>query len=258
MQVSIVIPNYHRDIGPLLASIPEGYEIIVVNNDDLSLAEKRNYGVLKSTKELIYFVDDDNILDFMAIVVLSWAFKIAKTDGINMGIVGSVAKFKDRIIDGGSHRHLLSGFMSPATGQWLYEVDEVANAFMVKREVFDKIGLFDEERFPMDMDEADLCLRAKRAGYKIFMYSESIVYHPLVPRLPKFRRKRSAYYMGRNRILFQRKHLGIKFPIFLIFFMPIFVLIYLVSLTILGQVNFIPTFLKGVIDGIQNRFQNKY
>jgi len=50
------------------------------------------------------------------------------------------------------------------------EVDQVMGAFfMVRREVFHKIGLFDE-KFYLWFEEVDFCHRAKQAGFKV-MYN---------------------------------------------------------------------------------------
>jgi GT2 family glycosyltransferase len=57
------------------------------------------------------------------------------------------------------------------------EVDQVMGAFfMVKREVFDKIGLLDE-KFHLWFEEVDFCRRAKNAGYKIMYNSEAKIIH---------------------------------------------------------------------------------
>jgi GT2 family glycosyltransferase len=53
----------------------------------------------------------------------------------------------------------------PADGS--YEVGAINGAFMLaRREVLERVGLFDEDFF-MYGDDLDLCIRMKRAGYKI-------------------------------------------------------------------------------------------
>ncbi|HQA64130.1 MAG TPA: glycosyltransferase family 2 protein [bacterium] len=48
------------------------------------------------------------------------------------------------------------------------EVEQVMGAFMlIKKEVFDKVGLFDEKFF-IWFEEVDLCRRVRQAGYKIW------------------------------------------------------------------------------------------
>lgn len=57
------------------------------------------------------------------------------------------------------------------------EVDQVMGAFMmIRREVFDKIGLMDET-FWLWFEEVDFCKRAKEAGWKIFYTPEAKIIH---------------------------------------------------------------------------------
>lgn len=48
--------------------------------------------------------------------------------------------------------------------------------FMIKKEIFQKAGGFDEKIF-MYMDEVDLCKRVKRAGFKVCFTSSITVFH---------------------------------------------------------------------------------
>jgi len=69
-------------------------------------------------------------------------------------------------------------------------------SLIIKREVLDKIGCYDEEYY-MYHDDLELSWRAKLAGYKIVLAHKSIIYH-------KYEFKRSVlmlYYMERNRFL---------------------------------------------------------
>ena len=255
---SIVIPTHKRNdkLKRLLKSIPKNkFEIIVVNNN-MSLAGKRNYGYKKSKGKHILFIDDDNELDFRAVENLEKAIRRNKT-GI-AGMLGCYSDKRDTICDGGDTRNLTTGFtkakhFNQKVMIWdnifkPYEVDEVANSFMVRRSLIKKIGLFDEERFPIDLDEADLCLRAKRAGYKVVIVPNAVTFHDSITysRIPNFRRPKNAYYVGRNRILFQKKHhLPLRY-------IPVFILSYVLCLIWRFKFKLIKHFLKGVKDGIFN------
>lgn len=50
-------------------------------------------------------------------------------------------------------------------------------AFLVKRTVFQHIGLFDEAFNPYGWEDVDFSLRAKRAGFRIVYAPKAIVYH---------------------------------------------------------------------------------
>jgi len=59
--------------------------------------------------------------------------------------------------------------IGPAPLNWLriYEVDAVVRPWVVRRECIDRVGALDEEFRPTEWDEADLCFRIRRAGWKI-------------------------------------------------------------------------------------------
>lgn len=56
----------------------------------------------------------------------------------------------------------------------------ILNGFctLIARDVFDRIGLYDEDAFPMGYgEETDLCLRARRAGFRLTVADDCFVYH---------------------------------------------------------------------------------
>lgn len=57
------------------------------------------------------------------------------------------------------------------------DVDAVSGAFiLIKKEIFDEIGLFDESFF-MYLEDIDFCVRAKQEGYKIVFCPSATVIH---------------------------------------------------------------------------------
>jgi len=69
-------------------------------------------------------------------------------------------------------------------------------ALIIKRDVLDKIGPYDEEYY-MYHDDLELSWRAKLAGYKIVLAHKSLIYHKY-----EFKRSiRMLYYLERNRFL---------------------------------------------------------
>ncbi|MBI5076840.1 glycosyltransferase family 2 protein [Candidatus Falkowbacteria bacterium] len=69
-------------------------------------------------------------------------------------------------------------------------------SLLVKKEVLDKIGIYDEEYY-MYHDDIELCWRTKLAGYTIVLAPKSVVYH----RYEFSRSVRMLYFMERNRFL---------------------------------------------------------
>jgi len=271
-KVSVIIPTIkgrERLLERLLYSIPKGCEVIIVRDEGLSLAAKRNKGADQATGDYFLFIDDDNSI---AAGSIYYAWKCL-AENKDIGIVGFVARYDDRrelIADGGSKRHYLSGFTKGVNTNKIayklshhpYEVDEVANVFMLKRSLFKEVGGFDAVNFPIDLDEADFCITVKRLGYKIVMYPIAFCFHKSITysRIPDFRRPMNAYFMGRNRILFQRRCLKRKdyLETYLPGFFPIFIISYCLCLLYRRKPKMIYHFLKGVLHGLQGRTENPY
>ena len=185
--VSIVIPTHNRKekLTRLIRSILESdypkdkLEIIVVddgstdgtyeyikkqfpqvrvirNEEEKLLAESRNIGVRASHGKYIFIIDDDNIVDKNTIRELVEFMK----KNPEVGVVGPIMYFLSdpkRIWCAGVKRNYwttiteLIGFNTRDNGQFRepYESEDFPNAFMVRREVFEKVSLFDSKLFPI-------------------------------------------------------------------------------------------------------------
>jgi GT2 family glycosyltransferase len=67
-----------------------------------------------------------------------------------------------------------------AESERAYPEFPVLNGFctLIARAVFDRVGLYDEDAFPMGYgEETDLCLRARRAGFRLTVADDCFVYH---------------------------------------------------------------------------------
>ena len=261
-KVSVIIPTMpgrEAMLAKLKSTIPSKYEVVVVDDPTLLLAGKRNKGAMQASGEYLLFIDDDNYLHTGAIEA---ALAIAEIKGV--GIVGFMACYDDRpnyVADGGSKRNHLTGFTTGinTNAKWsevsdkLYEVDEVANAFMMHSELFFELGGFDEKNFPMDMNESDLCKRVKDGGLKIVMVPLARCYHKSVTYscFPTFRKEMYAYHHGRGRILYSRKYnAGLRYWCHLSVFLPLFVCFYTASLVWRRNFKVILPFWRGTIDGL--------
>lgn len=97
---------------------------------------------------------------------------------------------------------------SPAGRQFNNSIiDYVSGCCMlVKREVFEKIGLFDE-RFFMYFEDADFCTRAKKEGFKIKVNPHVIIDHLLAASIGRGSGKAISNNL-RGNFIFINKHLG--------------------------------------------------
>jgi GT2 family glycosyltransferase len=76
---------------------------------------------------------------------------------------------------------------------------------MIRAEVFQRVGLIDE-RFFLIHEEADFCLRAKRAGFACGVLAEPLVWHKGSTSFKREGKKWQRYYDTRNLALLVRRH----------------------------------------------------
>ena len=89
------------------------------------------------------------------------------------------------------------------------ETDYVTGAaILVKPEVIKKVGLFDENFF-LYYEDSDFCIRAKKAGFKIFYIPSAIVYHDNA-KSSGLGSPLQDYFITRNRMLYSAKHLKLR------------------------------------------------
>lgn len=107
----------------------------------------------------------------------------------------------------GSHR----GVNEEDHGQYnkIEETDYVSGAaMMVKAEVFNKIGFFDERYF-LYYEDSDFCFRARKAGFKIIYNPKAIVYHENA-KSTGLGSPLQDYFITRNRMYFASKFLPFR------------------------------------------------
>ena len=106
-------------------------------------------------------------------------------------------------------------YKEPSEVDWIHGC-----AMMIKREVFEKIGLFDE-RFFLFYEETDFCCQAAKNGFKIVAVPQSVIYHKYRVSTG-FLNRLFVYYYTRNALLCMRKNAlwynWLTFPFFFIFY----------------------------------------
>jgi len=98
------------------------------------------------------------------------------------------------------------GFDEQRSGARTFETDWISGgAMFARRDVFDKLGGFDE-RFFMYFEDVDLCYRAKQLGHKIAVNSDARIFHESGKSFESEREKKRHYYASQN--YYFRKHFG--------------------------------------------------
>lgn len=235
--VSLVIPSYNgKDLSvKLLDSLKNleynNFEIILVDNgssDGTYEYVKKRYPYVKSMKirENKGFTGGINtgikqakgkyivVMNNDMVVLPDWLselVKVAESDK-NIGIVGSTFTAEDidfvRLGYIESNKIFLNFKPLDIPKNRIEEIPEVVNVDntfgLTRREVFEKIGLFDEKYF-IYWEEIDLCYRAKKIGYKIVTARKAELWHNSGSTMKKFSYLKTFHY-HKNKIRFILKN----------------------------------------------------
>ncbi len=199
VSVSIVIVNWNGKIflkdclESLLGQTYNGHTVILVDNgstdDSVKFVKEtfsnvklclldRNYGFAKGNNLGIKYALENYNPEY--ILLLNNDTKIVDKTFLNgfidaaendkeAGILGCKIVFPDgRTQHLGTRITLLSWEFIKQESSSPYEVDCImGSVFLIKKAVIDRIGLLDEGFSPFLHEEADYCLRAKKAGFRV-------------------------------------------------------------------------------------------
>jgi GT2 family glycosyltransferase len=196
--------------------VEEGEPILYLKQEtNLGYVKGLNAGFKASTAPFIMSLNNDTILDKNCI---STMMKVLKEND-KVGIAGALEFFpngvptKDRPFMYWNGKKILDPVLKGVNdvieqieqGQDFVDVDLVGSACCIyKREVIDKIGLFDEQ-FGMGMfEQEDYEYRAKLAGFKIAMCLDAMFVH-FIAQTTSFNRDYYQKLIISNKALFIRK-----------------------------------------------------
>jgi len=182
-----------------------------------------NYGIKKSSGEIIVILNSDIIFDdkFLENAI---QFLDANPDFAIMGpkiyyypntqkiwFTGGYFRFFNY---SGAYR-IGRGVRDPENKllNEILEVDYISGCCMfIRREIFKKIKLFDKNYF-MYIEDSDFCYRAKISDLKVVYNPKIILYHKIDEKREKYS-KFIRYHYFKNKFLFILKH----YPVILIFY----------------------------------------
>ena len=243
---------------------------VVRNEKRMLLAASRNAGVSKTNGEMIFFVDDDNVVASDAIAQL-----VSCATSESAGVIAPLiyyASEPEKIWYAGSWMSPISAVsVFPYRGrsdvrlEKPYATSLFHDAFMVSRSVFETIGMFDQKRFPIYLSEADYAERMRKRNLSVMVNPKAHVWHDVpvlrgtqnLLRHVHITEPSRAYYVARNRIVFMRMYRGVmQNLIFLAFFVPAFGALHLASILSskhAAKVYFARYYLGGIIAGLRMR-----
>lgn len=216
------------------------YEVIVVDNgstgnDAQVLEEKfgdyihlikndKNYGFGGGNNIGMKYALDNSHADYLLLLnndtivdpeFLTELVKVAETDPVIGMAVSKIYLYHrpNRLETVGGKINMWRGqcsrigWMQSDTKQYekVRELDGAAiNSLLITKGVIQNIGFFDESYF-IYLDDADYCVRVRRAGYKIVYVPKAKIWH----KVGRSSRRVSGlpyYYLARNNFRFMRKH----------------------------------------------------
>lgn len=195
---------------------------VILNRNNVGYGKANNLGIeyaLRNGANYVWLLNNDAISDPGA---LSTMVRVAEEDP-KIGILGSKIYYANdpgRIWFAGAGidwpRGLSShiGINETDRGQYdtLRRVERVAGCSMlVRREVCEQVGLFDENYF-LFVEEIDWCVRARKQGFSCVLVPSSIVYHKGSVSVSKIGHWSSVYnyYNTRNFLYLVRR--SFSFP----------------------------------------------
>ena len=161
----------------------------LVNQTNLRFAGGNNVGIryaLEQGAEYILLLNNDTVVDPE---FLSHMVRTAQSE-FSVGMVGAKIYYhsdRHRLWYAGGKIEWWKGWVSHVgirevdAGQYdtAREVDYITGCcLLAKRDVIEKVGMLDESYYIYGED-ADWCVRALRAGYKLFYVPSSVVWHKL-------------------------------------------------------------------------------
>lgn len=191
---------------------------VIQNGRNLGYSEGNNRGIqfaLEHGADYIFLINNDTRIQKNCVTEL---VKRAE-ENPNFGILGPVAfdyetgkepldsgfQIDLEVSEHGSIFKSINGERILNQANAVVEVDFVqGDAFFIKRAVFEKVGTFDS-RFFLLHEEADLCVRAKNAGFSVGVVKNAAFQRMASPTIGVNTPLRS-YYSTRNTFLFVSKH----------------------------------------------------
>jgi len=229
---------------------------IIRNEKQLMMVRSRNLGAKESLGNYILFIDDDNVIDPSMIRVLLDFMKSNSKCGISgpsMYYFDSRKKYLDyqKISLFTGHT---KGFVDGEDTEFYYS-DGIPNVFLIKKEVFEKCGYFDETII-QTFTEPDFAKMVENYGYGCCIVPKAKTYHKIkkegfdpMGKNQQFSQK--AYCSMRNRTVYIARYGNIvqKF-VYLFFFSWFWPLAYSFFSFKNGRMDLVKLYWKGFFDGI--------
>jgi len=226
----IVVDNASTDGSQELIKRTRPDVELIENSANLGCGGGNNVGIreaLKKGADYVFLLNNDTIVDSNLLSIL---VEVGESSP-QIGIIGpKIYPYSepDKIWAAGAETVRFSyyigklrGFNQRDKGQYDFdgEVDFLLTCgVMIKREVFELIGLLDADYF-YTTEDFDFCLRARKTGFKVFYVSRAMMWHKVAASVGGMGYTPTRkYYSERGKVIFMKKHAKWwQWPKFLLF-----------------------------------------
>jgi len=194
---------------------------LIENKENVGFAEGNNIGIRNSDADYFLLLNNDTVVDPY---MLDELVDVGESDP-KIGILCPKIYLYDKKdvfwFAGGylrTYGTLHRGYNEKDVGQYDKVEDMVyasGCAFMIKKEVTEKIGLLDKEFF-IYLEDVDYSLRAKENGFRVVYVPKAKMWHKCYKTMGKPEEQEKARFLGeRNILLLAYKH-NFNMPIFIL------------------------------------------
>ena len=237
------------------------YILLLKSDSNLGFAGGNNIGIKKALEydpDYILLINNDTIVTPNFLSMLLDKFNVDK----KIGIVAPQINYYDepkKVWSAGGRISKIRGSGFAISNKLENEitltdryVDFVSGCCMlIKKEVFQNVGLFDEKYF-LYTEDTDFCYRVVKAGYKIYITSASKIFHKVNNSTKEILFSLPLYYTTRNRLYFSKKNFNDIFTLTFIYISTVMIVKSIFWLTS-GKVNQV----KVIIQAFKDFFGNK-
>ncbi|MGU8928583.1 glycosyltransferase family 2 protein [Clostridium perfringens] len=211
----IVVDNKSDEFNRKLLIENNKYYKLIFNDNNEGFARANNIGIkyaLNKGYETILLINNDTLIEKNSLDIMYKKIKY----NIDIGIVGCTILYndnRDKIwFDGGEinwikflgeHDNMKKKYNCNVESRYVSFLSGCC--MMIKREIFEKVGLLPEEYF-MYFEDVDFCAKVLQNKYKLYVCRDAIIYHKVSAASGGEDSPFTIEWCNRNRIIFMKKY----------------------------------------------------
>ncbi|MDI6778043.1 MAG: glycosyltransferase family 2 protein [Patescibacteria group bacterium] len=177
---------------------------IIEKNENIGFGKAHNLGLGTARGKYILFLNPDTKIFPSAVEKLASIFpadeKIGIVGPVHIGGEGAAEEecFGTRKTPLSTIGAKISRAGKQPAAEEIFETDWVSGgAMMIRKDLFSELGGFDENYF-MYFEDVDLCLRAKKKGWKVAVHPKAKIFHKSGQSFSDSREKKRYYYNSQD------------------------------------------------------------